>query len=45
LTVANSGFGGLYFFFKELLGTIRSYFYEFIPPMDYSKSFGPILAS
>jgi hypothetical protein len=44
LTVENSGFGGLYFFFKELLGTIRSYFYKFIPPMDYSKSFGPILA-
>jgi hypothetical protein len=45
LTVENSGFGNLYFFFKELLGTIRSSFYEFIPPMDYSKSFGPIWVS
>jgi len=45
LTDGKSGFCGLYFFFKELLGTLRSYFYEFIPPMDHSKSFGPISAS
>ena len=45
LTVENLGFCGLYFFFKELLGTLRSSFNEFIPPMDHSKSFEPILAS
>jgi hypothetical protein len=44
LTNENSGFGGLYFIFKELWGTIRSSFYEVIPPMDHSKSFAPILA-
>jgi hypothetical protein len=45
LPVETSGFGGLYFFFKELLGTMRSCFYGLIPPMDHSKSFASILAS
>jgi hypothetical protein len=45
LPVETSGLGGLYFFFKELLGTMRSYVYELIPPMDHSKPFAPILAS
>jgi hypothetical protein len=44
LAFGKSGFGGLYFFFKELLGTLRSSFNEFFPPMDYPKSFVPILA-
>jgi hypothetical protein len=41
--VQNSGFCGLYLFFKELLGTLRSSLYKFMSPMDPSKSFTPIL--
>jgi hypothetical protein len=44
LAFNKSGFCGLYLFFKELLGTLRSSFNEFFPPMDYPKSFVPILA-
>lgn len=33
------------FIFKELFGTIRGYFYEFITPMHRYKSFGHLLAS
>jgi len=42
--LGQSGFCGLYWFFKELLGTLRSSFNEFFPPTDYPKSFVPILA-
>ena len=45
LTVGKSGFCDLYFFFKELLGTMRNRFYKLIPPLDHSKSFEAILAS
>jgi len=41
----NSGFAQVIFFFKELFGTIRGYFYEFITPMDRYKSFGHLLVS
>ena len=44
LAFGKSGFCGLYLFFKELLGTLRSSFNEFFPPMDCPKSFVPILA-
>lgn len=45
LALGKSGFCSLYLFFKELLGTLRSSFNEFFPPMDYPKPFVPILAS
>jgi len=44
LAFGQSGFCGLYLFFKELLGTLRSSFNDFFPPMDYPKSLVPILA-
>lgn len=38
LALGQSGFYGLYLFFKELLGTMRSRFYKLIPPMDHFKT-------
>jgi hypothetical protein len=44
LAFGKSGFCGLYLFFKELLGTLRSSLREFFPPKGYPKPFVPILA-
>ena len=44
LALGKSGFCGLYLFFKELLGTLRSSCNEFFSPPDYPKPFVPILA-
>ena len=41
--LGQSGFCGLYLFFKELLGTLRSSCNEFFSPTDYPKPFVPIL--
>lgn len=42
LALGNSGFCGLYFFFKELLGGLRRYVYDFLPPMPPSTCSLPI---